>query len=143
MHFDKSCRIMLPFSDFSSIITAFNLADSTDFLLITEVGQSSRIHFFLVKMVIWRAFIGESDDNAEDFHGFTLEEVTKGKEPDADLDIVVRGGILESDKMSCSRTIPVTMAEVMKVIALLTMICMCLVLHENINKLISRPRKQQ
>ena len=95
-------------------------------------------------MVIWRAPVGESDDNEEDFHRFTLEEVTKGEEPDVDMDIVVRGGILQSNKMSCRRTIPVTMAEVMKVIALVTMmICMCLMLHEYVNKLINRPRRQK
>ena len=37
-----------------------------------------------------------------------------------------------------------TMAEVMKVIALVTMmICLCLMLHENVNKQVNgRPRKQ-
>ena len=40
---------------------------------------------------------GESDDDEEDFHGFTLEEVTKGEESDVDLDTVVRGQILQSD----------------------------------------------
>ena len=48
-------------------------------------------------MAIWRALIGESDDNEEDLQGFTLEEMTKGEESDVHLDIVVRGGILESD----------------------------------------------
>ena len=41
--------------------------------------------------------VGESDDDEEDFHGLSLEEMTKGEESDADLDIVVHGGILESD----------------------------------------------
>ena len=48
-------------------------------------------------MVIWRALVGESDDDEEDFHGFTLEEMTKGEESGVDLDIVVHGGILETD----------------------------------------------
>ena len=48
-------------------------------------------------MAIWRALVGESDDDEEDFHGFTLEKMTKGEESDVDLDIVVHGGILESD----------------------------------------------
>ena len=48
-------------------------------------------------MAIWRALIGESDDNKEDLQEFTLEEMTKGEESDVHLDIVVRGGILELD----------------------------------------------
>ena len=48
-------------------------------------------------MAIWRALVGESDDDEEDFHGFTLEDMTKGEESDVDLDIMVHGGILESD----------------------------------------------
>ena len=48
-------------------------------------------------MVIWKALIGESDDDEEDIHRFTLEEMTKGEESNVDLDIVVRGGILELD----------------------------------------------
>ena len=48
-------------------------------------------------MAIWNALVGESDDDEEDFHGFTLEEMTKGEESDVDLDIMVRGGISESD----------------------------------------------
>ena len=48
-------------------------------------------------MAIWKALVGESDDDEEDFHGFTLEEMTKGEESDVDLDIVVHGGILELD----------------------------------------------
>ena len=48
-------------------------------------------------MAIWRVLAGESDDDEEDFHGFTLEEVTKGEESDVDLDTVVRGQILQSD----------------------------------------------
>ena len=39
-------------------------------------------------MAIWRALVGESDDDEEDFHGFTLEEVKKGEESDVDLDVV-------------------------------------------------------
>ena len=48
-------------------------------------------------MVIWRALVGKSDDDEEDFHGFTLEEMTKEEESDVDLDIMVHGGISESD----------------------------------------------
>ena len=38
-------------------------------------------------MAIWNALVGESDDDEEDFHGFTLEEMTKGEESDVDLDM--------------------------------------------------------
>ena len=48
-------------------------------------------------MAIWKVLVGKSDDDEEDFHGFTLEEMTKGEESDVDLDIMVRGGISESD----------------------------------------------
>ena len=47
-------------------------------------------------MAIWRALVGESDDDEEDFHGFTLEEVKKGEESDVDLDVVWEG-ILQLD----------------------------------------------
>ena len=43
-------------------------------------------------VAIWRALTGKSDNN---FHIYT--EVTKGEESDVDLDIVVRGGILQLD----------------------------------------------
>ena len=29
-------------------------------------------------MAIWKALVSESDNNEEDFHGFTVEEVKKG-----------------------------------------------------------------
>ena len=78
-------------------------------------------------MAIWRALIGESDDNEEDLQGFTLEEMTKGEESDVHLDIVVRGGILESDN-ELSEDNSVTMVEEMKEKTLVTMmICLCLI----------------
>ena len=48
-------------------------------------------------MAIWRALVGESDEDEEDFYGFTMEEMTKGEESNVDLGIVVCGGISESD----------------------------------------------
>ena len=30
-------------------------------------------------MAIWRALVGESDNDKEDFQGFTVEEVKKGR----------------------------------------------------------------
>ena len=38
-------------------------------------------------MAIWKVLVGKSDDDEEDFHGFTLEEMTKGEESDVDLDM--------------------------------------------------------
>jgi len=29
-------------------------------------------------MATWRVLVGENDNNEEDFHGFTVEEVKKG-----------------------------------------------------------------
>ena len=43
-------------------------------------------------MTVWRALVGESNDDEEDFHGFTVEEAKKGL-----MLIVVQEGILQSD----------------------------------------------
>ena len=92
-------------------------------------------------MAIWNALVGESDDDEEDFHGFTLEEMTKGEESDVDLDM---WSVVEfwNWTMSCRRTIPVTMVEEMKEKAPMTMIICLYLLQENVNKPVSRrPRK--
>ena len=39
MHFGKSRRIILPFSDFSSVFTDFTLADSTEFYEFLKLGK--------------------------------------------------------------------------------------------------------
>ena len=48
MHFGKSRRITLPFSDFSSVFTAFTLADSNEFY-----------EFLKLDKVLERIFVGQ------------------------------------------------------------------------------------
>ena len=55
MHFGKSHRIMLPFSDFSSVFTAFTLADSIEFYEFLKLGK-----------VLERIFLGQDGGGGSD-----------------------------------------------------------------------------
>ena len=76
--------------------------------------KKAKLHFWGVKiedgdlMAIWRGLVGESD--GDNFNGFVVEVVIKGKEANVDLDIVVHEGVLLLVywTLSCQMTILVT-----------------------------------
>ena len=51
-------------------------------------------------LALFRPMVGDNDDDEEDFHGFTMEQITKDEESDIDLALVVQDHFLESERES-------------------------------------------